>query len=208
MIDIAKEAILLTINKYEGHTYTNNPLDRGGPTKYGITLATLRRYYGSNKITAEDVKNLTLDQAVSVYRKLFWKDLGIGLLPLELQHITFDMCVLHGEGRGPKLLQKAIRNLFGDRPAIDGAIGPKTAAACKAALAKWSEKEVIQSIVDVRVKFMNGIVANDPSQKTFINGWLTRANSFLAATPLIYVPKEKDKSNVNIKPSFSRGKKS
>ena len=39
--------------------YADNPADPGGPTNYGITLATLRAYEGDPNLTAEDVKKLT-----------------------------------------------------------------------------------------------------------------------------------------------------
>ena len=34
------ETIIEHIIQVEGHAYTNNPADRGGPTKYGITQRT------------------------------------------------------------------------------------------------------------------------------------------------------------------------
>lgn len=53
------------ILKWEGESkFTNDPLDRGGATKYGITLNTLQsNHYDINhdgKINTEDVKSLQL----------------------------------------------------------------------------------------------------------------------------------------------------
>ena len=43
--------------------FANDPQDRGGPTKFGITLATLRAYSGRSDLGEDDVRELTQAQA-------------------------------------------------------------------------------------------------------------------------------------------------
>ena len=60
-----------------GATYTNLSADAGGPTKYGITLATLHEWR-QMPVSAEDVKDLTQGEAVRIYRARYfpvWFDL-------------------------------------------------------------------------------------------------------------------------------------
>lgn len=68
---------------FEGH-YTNDPNDPGGETKFGI----------SKKAFPElDIKNLTLDQAKSIYYDHYWKKVGCDVLPFPLDIIVFDTAV-------------------------------------------------------------------------------------------------------------------
>ena len=65
------DQIIADVIKREGSKYTNDPTDRGGPTKYGITLRTLqawRRSQGqTRKLQPHDVKILTREEAVAIY---------------------------------------------------------------------------------------------------------------------------------------------
>lgn len=58
--------IISGIIKAEGSKYTNHPSDKGGPTKYGITLKTLSEHRGK-PCTAEDVEKLTEAEAREIY---------------------------------------------------------------------------------------------------------------------------------------------
>jgi len=52
--------------------YVDDPTDRGGETKYGIS----KRSYPQL-----DIKNLTLEQALEIYRKDYWKPSRVEKLP-------------------------------------------------------------------------------------------------------------------------------
>lgn len=64
------------ILSWETDKYTNNKKDKGGPTKYGITLATWRRVgydkNGDGVLNEEDVKLLTKDDFHRVFKQNFW----------------------------------------------------------------------------------------------------------------------------------------
>lgn len=55
----------------------------------------------------------------------------------------------------------------------DGIVGPKTLAALNAA----NPKELFDKLHNERIKFVEGIVQRNPSQKKFINGWKRRINA-------------------------------
>ena len=69
--------------------YVDDPDDPGGETKYGIS----KRAYPN-----EDIKNLTLDRAKSLYQRDYWNKLGLDALPWGLALIEFDAAVNQGQG--------------------------------------------------------------------------------------------------------------
>jgi lysozyme family protein len=79
--------------------YVNDPDDPGGETKYGISKKAFPK---------EDIKNLTIVRAKDIYYTKYWKPSKAYLIPDELQHIYFDMCVNFGIIGAGKVLQRAI----------------------------------------------------------------------------------------------------
>jgi lysozyme family protein len=109
--------------------YSTDPTDRGNwtggavnsgelrGTKYGISAA---RYWDL------DIKNLTEDDAKSIYLRDFWRPVIQEFIPPDIRFALFDMAVNSGPGFASKTLQKAV----GVTP--DGEIGPVTRQAIAA----------------------------------------------------------------------------
>jgi lysozyme family protein len=166
-----------TLLKHEGG-YVNDPADPGGATNKGITLETFQRtaqrYLGVEP-TLANLKALTDAQAAKIYKPLYWDEVrGDDIELQELANIVFDFQVNAGD-RSSKLLQQAINGL-GANPAlaVDGAIGPGTLRALKAA----DQKAVYRRFKQGRIDYYNDLVAKRPSLGKFLNGWLKRVNSF------------------------------
>jgi len=83
------------IKKWEGG-YSDDPNDPGGETKFGIS----KRSYPSL-----DIKNLTIDQARSIYYRDYWQASGAGNLGWPLSLVVFDSAVQHGVAWVFKMLQ-------------------------------------------------------------------------------------------------------
>lgn len=148
--------------KHEGG-FADNPFDKGGATKYGISQA---RYPGLN------IRDLTLQEAKDIYQRDFWDRYKIGVIRNQnIADLTLDMLVLHGQGT--RILQKAL-NKSGKNITVDNKMGPQT----RGALNSVSVNRFVNNAVGERVKYMRGLVSNDPSQKVFLAGWLKRARSF------------------------------
>ncbi len=151
--------------------YNDHPEDRGGPTKYGISLKYLQgKYVGATK---EDIENLTPEQASGFYKRDFFYTPHIDQLPALLQPQMFDMAVNHGASGAIKMLQASL--LLTE----DGRIGPQTCAAAQDAITKYGFPVVNNHIACLRKGFMQAIVTRDPSQAVFLKGWLARADSFV-----------------------------
>ena len=159
--------------------YVNHPADKGGPTKYGITLKTLSVWAGK-RCTANDVKNLKEQTAYKIYEKLFFNDPKINNLPAQIQPIILDMAVNHGPERAIKLLQEVLLAHGKNVGKIDGIIGRLTQEAARCAFDLLGD-DLINTIVTRRINYYKSIVEHDKSQAEFLNGWLTRAESFRVA---------------------------
>lgn len=115
-----------------GDAFTDYRWDRGGATKYGITLATLRSLSidmdGDGDVDAVDVKLLDNDTSKWIYKREFFEGPGVNLLPAYLQELVFDMCVHFGPRGGVRVLQHTINSRLdtNDFIAVDGYIGPVT----------------------------------------------------------------------------------
>jgi lysozyme family protein len=103
----------------EGTKYTDDPIDPGGATKYGITFSRLQLWRGK-KITKDDVKSLSLDEARQIYLSHYWGFIRADSLPAGLDYTVFDFAVNSGPTRSVRMLQ----NMIGSKP--DGDYGPAT----------------------------------------------------------------------------------
>jgi lysozyme family protein len=103
----------------EGAKFTNNPKDRGGPTKLGVTQRALSDWLG-HPATVDEVKALTPATVAPIYEAHYWTAVRGNEVPSGVDYFLFDAAVQHGRGRAVKFLQQTI-----DLPA-DGAFGPLT----------------------------------------------------------------------------------
>ena len=157
--------------------YVNDPADRGGPTKYGITLATLQKYL-NRRVTAADVQKVTVELATSIYEMEYFTLPHVYLLPDQVQLITLDMNINHGCVRGVQILQTALNNFIPNSVTVDGSIGPETVRVASSILSKFGVDATVNRICDARAIFYQLIVKNNPSQMRFYKGWIARCDSF------------------------------
>ena len=148
--------IIKKVLEHEGG-YVNDPKDLGGETKYGIT----KRFYPD-----VDIKNLTIEQAVEIYKKDYWDKNKVESLPQNLWHIYFDMCVNMGKRTAVKVLQRAAVNK-GRKIEVDGGLGPMTIGALKGV-----ELDRVRAF---RVKYYVDLITARPEQEKFYLGWFRRA---------------------------------
>lgn len=167
------DAVKLVL-KHEGSEYVDHPLDSGGATKYGITLQTLVAIKGIGA-SKEDIKNLTIEEAKEIYRRLFWVPGKFGFISVQkVSDVLFDQSVLLGHSSSAKRAQIALKRL-NKNIQITG---------------KWDQNTIvtINSIDPVEFgvefiiecqEFFAALVATKPSQLIFIKGWLRRSHSLL-----------------------------
>lgn len=151
--------------------YVNDPSDRGGETKYGIT----KKFYPEL-----DIKNLTIEQAKKVYYENYWgtRSLRIGNIDDKAVAIElFDTAVNMGVGTAGKFLQKALNlmNRGGKKFAdldVDGFVGAQTLIA----LDKVDKKVLLKILNGLQFEKYLEIVKKDPTQERFFVGWMKRVS--------------------------------
>lgn len=171
-------SIIDDIIRREGSVYTNRPDDRGGPTKYGVTIGKLREWR-KMPVLPIDVENLTEQEARDIYRIEYVAPWGFIAHP-RLREFLIDSGVNHGVGRAKMLLQRALG------VTEDANIGPVTTSA----LANIDGETLRSRVIAERMKYYGRIVDAEyevlrkqgkipPMQAANIEGWLNRLAEFL-----------------------------
>ncbi|HEV2387347.1 MAG TPA: glycosyl hydrolase 108 family protein [Candidatus Acidoferrales bacterium] len=109
--------------------FSDDPADPGGATNFGISLRFLERVRPGT--TAADIRNLTVDDAKSLYRTYFWTLNARTLDALTDQAVAtkvLDIVVQFGAPAGVTEVQKTLQKL-GASLAADGAYGSITESA-------------------------------------------------------------------------------
>ena len=147
----------------------NAKADLAGATAYGVTWQTLKTAHKAGIVPHYDICNLTLDEAKLIYKKNFWDKYSWDELEYPVALCCLDCCINHGGFAS--ILQRAAIDC-GQSVVVDGKFGPKTFAALKAC----PPMTLAQNIYIQRKKYYEKIVANNPSQKVFLKGWMRRAD--------------------------------
>lgn len=142
---------------------TNDPLDKGGRTQFGISETANPEAWSDGKVTEDEARAIYLQKYV-VHPKF-------NLLPPVLQPLCIDWGVISG----PQLVIMKLQAILD--VGEDGVIGPETLAHLPAL--PEGIIRVNNLLVAERVRQVGRIVSKDPSQSKYVNGWLNRALEFL-----------------------------
>ncbi|MEH6829338.1 MAG: holin-associated N-acetylmuramidase [Sulfitobacter sp.] len=179
--------------------YVNDPDDPGGATNYGVTIHTMRRLGldldRDGTVTGADVRRLTRVQAVEIFVEHYFNRPLIGELPQSLQATVFDMFVNAG-GNAVKILQRLLVEM-GYSVTVDGALGPQSLAAVRAAY-RASPDHLVDAYGIARRNYYFRLADRRTSSRKFARtraggkgGWITRAEEFIA--PQYHLTKEQFK---------------
>jgi lysozyme family protein len=125
MIETREFAINDVLRLEGGGKYTNRKEDRGGPTRWGISLKGLAAAR-DKAVNAEDVAQLTEEEARAIYWSEYWNAVKGDMLPRGIDRYMLDIAVLSGPGLAAKLLQEVVG------AKVDGVVGQKTLTATRA----------------------------------------------------------------------------
>ena len=172
------EQYLDELIKREGG-YVNNPADRGGATKYGITEAVAR----TNGFKG-NMRDLPLDVAKAIYRKNYWtvpRFDQVNSISSAVAEELLDTGVNCGINFAKPLLQRALNLLNNQGKAgyedlkVDGIYGSNTLGALKTYLAKRGkdgEKVLVRVLNIMQGQRYIEICERNPKQEQFFYGWI------------------------------------
>lgn len=151
--------------------YVDDPYDKGGATKYGISSSFIK----ANDLKIKDIKELTLLQAKEIYHMFFWNPLKIDSFnDSTVQLFLFDTAVNCGNEKAALLLQSSINSI--SHIAVDGKIGNETIRTCNdITFSNKNCKLLKQLLLSSRISYYIHIVNSDESQRRFLKGWVNRA---------------------------------
>lgn len=144
-------------HKLLGHEggHVNDPLDPGGETNWGVTVAVAR----ANGYTGP-MRDLPVDAAKAIYRKQYWDAVRADDLPPTLRYAVFDGAVNSGVSQSIKWLQRAVG------ADDDGRIGPQTLTYARSAHPDFALRRMLAQ----RLKFMTDLKV----WPRFSRGWAKR----------------------------------
>lgn len=173
---------LTNILRREGG-FVDHPADRGGPTNFGITAATLGDWRGLGRpASREEVRALTEREARKIYTKRYLQDTGFDQIRnAKLRDLLLDCAVHHGPRRAAVWLQEAVG------VTADGKVGPMTLAAVAdhgrgldGRRGGGRRGRPLQAVILAkRLVFLGALITKDPRQAVFAKGWMVRVSEFL-----------------------------
>ena len=173
MIDVIADVL-----RREGSKFTDDPHDRGGPTRFGITVKALCAYRraagGFVPKTVDEIreaiKSLTKAEARAIYQRDYIDKPRFGEIKHpELRALVIDTGVLHGRHRAARWLQGVAK------VKADGWVGDITLGAVNGR--SW--RPIYLGLLARRYSGFAAFVKSKPSQLKFLKGWTSRANEFL-----------------------------
>lgn len=164
---MADSRILAPFIRYWEGGFANVPGDRGGATKWGVTIGTFRNVFGKDK-TVYDLKQMTEEQWHLAYKKHFWDKWRADEIENQsVANLLVDWVWTSGS-YGIRIPQA----LLGVK--VDGIVGPKTIAAVNGF--KQGQDALFRGLWGDRKAYFERI-AKRPGQGKFLKGWMNRLNA-------------------------------
>jgi lysozyme family protein len=169
--------------KNEGTVFTNDSVDPGGATKFGITKKSYEAFVGQ-EVDVSEISTMTMDRAEAFYTA-WWEHLGCDKLEvLGTAVAIFDCSVLYGPIISVIMAQKAASLISAAPIRFDGMMGEMTLTI----LNGIDQELFIDKFHDFVLAHINKVILNNPSSEKYRKGWTSRAGRLLSLvniTPIL-----------------------
>lgn len=173
MVDSTFDLAFAWLLTDEGTTFSNDPADRGGPTRFGVTLRAYEEWLG-RAATAHEVEAITAETAKLFYMDQFWGPMRCDAITSPAKAIAlFDLSVLVGRRAGVVMAQRAAGAI------VDGDLGPQTLKCIELV----PETRFISTMVSLATHRFVHIALTDPTQLKWLDAWVMRAMRLLELLP-------------------------
>lgn len=182
------QAVAFTLHHEGG--FVDDKSDSGGATKYGISYTYLSKFLAQNpqylslfsitstaQINPTIIKNLTLQQAIQIYKSQWWDKYNYGAIKNQaIATKAFDYSVNMGSQEAIKLLQTACQNVSStSNVTVDGQLDNSTVNFINN-LNPTQANQLLFSYENATCNYYYQLSNQHPSDKKFLSGWLKRAN--------------------------------
>ncbi len=169
------DGIINVVLQFEGG-FVNNSADRGGPTNFGITAATLGRARNLGRLASVDeVRNLPRSEAASIYKVLYLSEPGFdSITDVKTRLVLVDTGVLHGPARAIAYLRQCLGMTATPKP-----VAQLDATTVRTASQYPDAGRLASHVLSLRLKAYTAIVARDRTQFQFLGGWVNRVAALL-----------------------------
>ena len=161
------EALVFTL-KWEGG-FTNNPLDPGGPTNFGIIQSRYDQYRKAIGQPRRSVKDITVAEYTAIYDQYYWEPVRAKWLDGTLGLALFDTAVNMGVGGALRRLQIS----------LEVPLTGTWTQAISDHIHESDQLDVAINICKLRIAKRYDRIRERPDQKVFLKGWLNRDNDLL-----------------------------
>ena len=153
------------IAKEGGAKVTNDPLDGGKRTQYGVSETANAQAWADGRVTEKEAREIYLQKYV----------INQGFHKIPPSHAKVQSQLIDfGVNSGPQLAVMKLQGLLDVE--VDGVLGPQTLGA----LVAQEPREINNRLVVARVEMVCRLVQKQPVQTRFLLGWVNRALGFLA----------------------------
>ena len=160
-----EEIITDVIQAEGGAAVTNDPVDAGDRTQYGISEAANPAAWADGAVTEKEAREIYLQKYV-VWPK--FHTIPPSHAKLQAQLIDF------GVTSGPQHVIQQLQRLLGVD--VDSKLGPQTLQAIR----NTDPRILNNNLMAIRIKMVGRVVAKNPTQIKWLNGWLNRCLEFMA----------------------------
>lgn len=168
------------ILRHEGG-YVNDPDDKGGETNMGITIDTWKTFAPGDlniPATSKTLKEMTMQQAETIYYNHYWKPKGFCKLEnTKIALMIYDWTIT--SGRAIKQIRKLLHGEYNEKLSINNNMDDDMINSINDI---DNQEQLLNRIADIRKDYYRSLTVTDGkpnAQVKFLKGWINRVDDCL-----------------------------